>query len=86
MKATLIMLMMVSIFLAVNLYAQDNNISELRMKIQKMDDTFNKAMLKGDYTTITNLYTDDAISLPSYEPMWRGKDAILAGNKKILNP
>lgn len=84
MKATLIMLMMVSIFLAVNLYAQDNNISELRMKIQKMDDTFNKAMLKGDYTTITNLYTDDAISLPSYEPMWRGKDAILAGNKKDL--
>ncbi|MDR3609370.1 MAG: SgcJ/EcaC family oxidoreductase, partial [Ignavibacteriaceae bacterium] len=49
-----------------------------------MNDKFSKAMVSGDYNTIASMYTDDAVSLQSYEPMWVGKDAITQGNKKDL--
>ena len=82
MKALLNMLMIVFVFSAMNLLAQNNDWSEMRSNFDKMNDKFGKALLDGDYNTIASFYTDDAISLPSYESMWRGKNAILEGNKK----
>ena len=84
MKALLSMLMIVFIFSGLNLLAQNNDLSQLRMNFEKMNEKFGKALLDGDYNTIASFYTDDAVSLPSYAPMWRGKDAILEGNKKDL--
>lgn len=82
MKSVLSMLMIVIIFSAFSLFAQDDHSSELKMKMDNMADQYTKAVLSGDYNTIASFYVDDAISLPSYEPMWRGKNAILEGNKK----
>jgi ketosteroid isomerase-like protein len=37
-----------------------------------------KAILENDHETTLNLYTEDAISLPSYSPMIKGLDALKA--------
>jgi ketosteroid isomerase-like protein len=83
MKKLLNMLMIVFIFSGLNLLAQNDE--QMRKNFDKMNDKFGKALMDGDYNTIASFYTDDAISLPSYEPMWRGKDAILEGNKKDVD-
>jgi uncharacterized protein (TIGR02246 family) len=85
MKTMFGMLMVVFIFSALNLQAQNNNWSQMKKNFEKMNDKFGKALIDGDYNTIASFYTDDAISLPSYEPMWRGKNAIKEGNKKDFN-
>jgi uncharacterized protein (TIGR02246 family) len=82
MKALLGMLMIVFIFSGLNLFAQNDDMAQKKMYFDKMNDKFGKALIDGDYNTIAGFYTDDAVSLPSYEPMWRGKNAILEGNKK----
>ena len=84
MKAMLSMLMIVFIFSGLNLLAQNDDMAKKRMFFDKMNDKFGKALVEGDYNTIANFYTDDAVSMPSYEPMWRGKHAILEGNKKDI--
>jgi uncharacterized protein (TIGR02246 family) len=68
---------------ATNMWAQNDDAS-FRKFTDDMNEKFSKAMLSGDYNTIANMYTDDAVSLQSYEPMWVGKNAILEGNKKDL--
>ena len=68
---------------AFNLQAQ-NDMSQIKKYCQDMNDKFGKALVAGDYQTIASFYADDATSLPSYEPMWTGKDKILEGNKKDL--
>ncbi|MDR3665712.1 MAG: DUF4440 domain-containing protein, partial [Ignavibacteriaceae bacterium] len=82
MKALFGMLMIVFIFSALNLWAQNDNMAPKKMFFDQMNDKFGHALMDGDYNTIAGFYTDDAISLPSYEPMWKGKNAILEGNKK----
>ena len=82
MKALLGMLMIVFIFSGLNLFAQNDDMAQKKVYFDQMNDKFGKALIDGDYNTIAGFYTDDAVSLPSYEPMWRGKNAILEGNKK----
>lgn len=55
--------------------AQQNE--ELKKHIQELNDKLIQAMAVEDWNSIMSLYTDDVISLPSYEPMLIGKDAIL---------
>jgi uncharacterized protein (TIGR02246 family) len=82
MKALLCMFMIVFVFSGLNLLAQNDDMAQKKIYFDKMNDKFGHALLDGDYNTIASFYTEDAISLPSYEPMWRGKDAISDGNKK----
>jgi uncharacterized protein (TIGR02246 family) len=82
MKAMFGMLMVVFVFSGLNLLAQNDDMAQKKEFFEKMNDKFGKALIDGDYNTIASFYEDDAVSLPSYESMWRGKDAILEGNKK----
>jgi ketosteroid isomerase-like protein len=63
------------ILTSVQISAQDNETS-LKEKLQKMNDDIVKAQLAEDYDMLLSYYTDDAISLPSYSQMMRGKDEI----------
>ena len=65
-----------------NLFAQNDQMAPDKMYFNKMNNKFGQALLSGDYNTIADFYTEDAVSLPSYEPMWKGKNEILEGNKK----
>jgi uncharacterized protein (TIGR02246 family) len=44
--------------------------------IVKMTDTYVKACLAGDARAVAALYTDDAVEMPPYQPMVKGRAAI----------
>ena len=68
-----------SLLISTNLFSQDG---DLKKAIEEMNSTMCKAILSGDMATSLSFYADDAISLPSYEPMLKGKAAIEAASKK----
>ncbi|MDR3668513.1 MAG: nuclear transport factor 2 family protein [Ignavibacteriaceae bacterium] len=82
MRSMLSLIIVGIILSAANLFAQSDYSSELKMNINKITDTYSKAMLSGDYNTIAGFFADDAIYLPAYNPTLHGKDAILESNKK----
>ena len=64
------------------LQAQD--MSELKSKVQKMNDKYAKMMLSGNMDEMWDGYTKDVISMPSYEPMIKGIDALKESSKKMM--
>lgn len=50
---------------------------ELKSEINSLNNTMAKAVMEGNYELTTNMYKEDCISLPSYQPMLRGKAAII---------
>ena len=69
--------------IALNVMAQNNDMSTVRMNLEKMNKDYDKAFMSKDYETMNSFFTDDAISLPSYSPMIKGKQAILESDKKM---
>jgi ketosteroid isomerase-like protein len=69
--------------ITLNVIAQNNDMSQIRSNIEKMNQEYDKAFLSKDYATMNNYFSDDAISMPSYAPMIKGKDAILENEKKM---
>jgi ketosteroid isomerase-like protein len=74
-------LVLVMLFSAALMQAQDT--AELKSKLQTMCDEFSQKMVAGDMSGMWDYYADDAISLPSYEPMVKGVDAIKANYEKM---
>jgi len=68
-------------FLTGSINAQD---SALKEKFQKMNNEMIENMLKddADVEAMMAMYTDDCISMPSYEPMLKGKAAMLESHKR----
>lgn len=50
--------------------------ADTKQKIEKMNKEMAQAMIAGDHEKNLQFYTDDVVSLPSYEKMLNGKDAI----------
>jgi ketosteroid isomerase-like protein len=61
--------------------AQDT--AELQKKIQMTNDESAKKMISGDTESMWTNYTDDVISMPSYEPILKGLDACKESYKKM---
>lgn len=92
---TLRWLFLFSMISCFSLYAQDNtstttsmqgteNWTQVRQQIEEMDSKMEKAMLAMDHSTLMTLYSDDAISMPSYSPMVKGKTSIEQMGKKDM--
>jgi uncharacterized protein (TIGR02246 family) len=62
--------------------AQDN--SDLKSQIQSMNDKMASAVKSQDMNTVMDFYADDAVSMPSYQPMLKGKEAIKTQNEKDM--
>jgi ketosteroid isomerase-like protein len=62
------------LFIASQLYAQDE--AELKAKFNEMNKKFSQMMIEGNHSEMLKWYADDAISMPSYQPMLRGIDAL----------
>jgi len=75
--------MVVVLFAMVKTFAQ-TSMPEEKSTFQMLNDKWNKALVAGDVNALVDFYVDDAVSLPSYTPMMRGKSEILEGNKKDL--
>jgi len=69
------------LFTASLLNAQDT--AELMKKIQMMNDESAKKMVSGEEAGMWANYTDDIISMPSYEPTLKGLDACKESYKKM---
>jgi len=73
MKKLLFVLLMLIITSSV-LYSQDD--SDLKAKFNAMNKEFAEMMIAGDHQGMVKWYADDIISMPSYQPMLRGIDAV----------
>jgi len=62
------------LFVASQLYAQDE--AELKAKFNEMNKEFSQMMVDGNHSGMLKWYEDDAISMPSYQPMIKGIDAL----------
>jgi ketosteroid isomerase-like protein len=62
------------------IYAQSE--SELKAKFNETNKTFSKLMLENDLEGMLEYYADNSISLPSYQPMMRGHDAMRESHKQ----
>lgn len=69
------------IFTASLLNAQDT--AELKKKIQAMNDKAAEMMVANDEGGMWANYTEDVISMPSYEPMLKGIEACKQSYKKM---
>jgi ketosteroid isomerase-like protein len=72
-----------SVFISANaVYSQ--SVSDYKMKIEKMNKEMAKYMVEGNSEKSLSMYTADAISLPSYEPMHEGIAAIRKANEEMM--
>ena len=62
------------------IYAQSE--SELKAKFAETNKKFSKLMLDNDLGGMLEHYAENCISLPSYQPMMRGHDAMREAHKK----
>ena len=72
---TIISALICSSLLSLSTFAAEVN-AELKEKIQSINRKMAKAMIEGKATESVALYAEDAVSLPNYGPMLKGKEAI----------
>ena len=73
MKKSLFLLLMLIVTSSVS-YSQDD--SDMKTKFNAMNKEFAEMMIAGDHQGMIKWYADDIISMPSYQPMIRGIDAV----------
>jgi len=66
----LIYFLIVFIFISSNIFSQD--FDKVKAQIEKMNKIYTQAMLDNDLEKMLSMYTDDIISMPSYQPMVKG--------------
>lgn len=74
-------LLFLIVFATGNIFAQGTD--DFRQQIEKRNKQMVEYMLNGDTEKTLSLYTDDAISMPSYEPMHQGIAEIRKANEQM---
>jgi ketosteroid isomerase-like protein len=77
-----ITMLIAALLTATALYSQSN--AEYKTKIETLNKEMAKNMLEGNSQKSLTLYTDDAISMPSNEPMHDGLAAIRKANEDMV--
>ncbi|MBZ0199642.1 MAG: nuclear transport factor 2 family protein [Ignavibacteriaceae bacterium] len=78
----------VLMFFTVILFSSSLSAQELdavKTEIQTLNDKMAAGMLQNDYSYINKMYMDDAVSLPSYNPIIKGKQGIIAATEESKN-
>lgn len=75
-KLVLVLIILFAGFL--QLYSQ--NLAEVKATIEKNNAAFSKLMINDDFESMLEFYSDDIISMPSYQPMLRGVNALVEAN------
>ncbi len=76
MKRTFISAVIMVVFLLTANIANSQSSADYKAKIEAINKEMTKNMLAGDREKLLKLYTEDAISMPSYHPMEDGIAAI----------
>ena len=58
------------IIISSSIFAQD--VDKVKTKIEEMNKVYTKAMIDNDVDKMLSMYTDDIISMPSYQPTVKG--------------
>lgn len=74
--------MIVALFAAITTYSQQSA-KDYQLKIENLNKEMVKYMLEGNLEKSLSLYTTDAISLPSYEPLHDGIAAIRKASEEM---
>ena len=77
----------VSLLLAILFAASEGfsqSVSDYKAKIEKINKEMTQYMLEGNTEKNLSLYTADAISMPSYQPMLEGISAIRKSNEEMV--
>lgn len=77
-------LLLLFAFLFVTSLVQAQDIAELKKQVQAMNDQMSALMLSGDNESIWEYYSDDVISMPSYQPMMKGLEACKASSQQMM--
>lgn len=64
-------------------FSQPNE--ELAKNIEQLNKIYSEAMINNDTKTMMSLYTNDVLSLPSYQPMIRGIETLRNLSEQIEN-
>lgn len=57
--------------------------AELKSKIEKLNLEIGAAMISGDHEKSLSFYAKDIISLPNYQPMLKGIEAVKKSNEEM---
>ena len=58
------------IIISSSIFAQD--VDKVKAKIEEMNKVYTKAMIDNDIDKMLSMYTNDIISMPSYQPTVKG--------------
>ncbi|MBI5661777.1 MULTISPECIES: DUF4440 domain-containing protein [Ignavibacterium] len=75
----------ISLLLISPVFLLAQNQSELTAQIEKLNKIYTEAMINNDTKTMMSLYTNDVISLPSYQPMIKGIDSLRSLSEQAEN-
>jgi ketosteroid isomerase-like protein len=64
------LLLSVFVFYSLTVFAQD--VEKVKAEIEKMNRIYVKAMIDNDVDKMMSMYTEDIISMPSYQPTVKG--------------
>ena len=70
------------LFSASLINAQDN--ADLQKQVQKLNNEMAKLMLSGDEDAMWGYYSEEVISMPSYQPMMKGIDACKESSAQMM--
>lgn len=76
MKRIMMKISALSVFILFGVTAIAQSDAEVKQTIEKLNKGMADAMIAGDHEKNLALYADDVVSLPSYDEMLNGKDAI----------
>lgn len=77
--------LLIALLIAPALRSFSQSEDKLKEKIEKINAKFAEAFIAGDHEMHLDYYVDDAISLPSYQSMLKGIEAITASAKEAQN-
>jgi len=60
---------------------QQHDLEKITSQVNKMNDIMTKAVLENDSEIVLTMYTEDGISMPSYQPMIKGLEALKKHNE-----
>lgn len=75
----------ISILWLSSMFTFAQNQSELSSQIEKLNKIYAQSMIDNDTKTMMSLYTDDVVSLPSYQPMIRGIETLKSLSEQVEN-
>jgi ketosteroid isomerase-like protein len=71
------------VFIVSAIFANAQSDAELKKKIEKLNLEIGAAMVSGDHEKSLSFYSKDVISLPNYQPMLKGIEAVKQSNEEM---